>query len=187
VLKKIVLALAALLALLVVVVALQPSRFAVERSAAIQAPPELVYPHVENLRAWEAWNPWQKVDPEIRNQYSGPAAGVGATSSWEGRSIGKGSMTITAVKPDREVDIELRFHTPMEATNHASLTLVPQGDATRVTWRMDGSNGFVAKAFSLVMSMDAMVGGEFEKGLASLKALAEADAQARAERPANEG
>ena len=92
-------------------------------------------------------------------------------------------MTITAVKPDREVEIAIEFLAPMAATNRALFTLTPAGAATRVTWRMEGTNGFVAKAIGLVMNMDEMVGGEFEKGLASMKALAEADARKRAAGP----
>ena len=187
-LKKIALALGAVLLALVAVVAMQPSSFVIERSAAIDAPPGVAYRHIENLRAWEAWNPWQKLDPELKSSYAGPEAGVGATSSWEGPNAGKGRMTIGAVKPDQEVEIELEFLAPVAATNRALFTLTPAQGATRVTWRMEGRNGFVAKALGLVMDMDQMVGGEFEKGLASLKALAEADARKRAaSAPGNEG
>jgi uncharacterized protein YndB with AHSA1/START domain len=176
-LKKIALALGALLALLVVVIAMQPSSFAIERSAEIEAPPEVVYRHIENLRAWEAWNPWQKLDPEMKTSYAGPEAGVGASSSWDGPNAGKGRMTITGVKPGREVEVELEFLAPMAATNRALFALAPSGTGTRVTWRMEGTNGFAAKAIGLVMDMDQMVGSEFEKGLASMKTLAEADAR----------
>ena len=186
-LKKIVLALVAILVVLVAVVAMQPSSFSIERAAAIEAPPEVVYDHIENLRAWEAWNPWAKMDPQMTSSYAGPEAGVGASSSWEGPDAGKGRMTITAVKPDREVEILLEFLAPFEATNRALFTLTPAAGATRVTWRMEGTNGFVAKALGLVMDMDEMVGGEFEKGLASMRALAEADAQKRAASSRNAG
>ena len=187
-LKKIALALGAVLLLLVAVVAMQPSAFRVERSAAIDAPPEVVYRHIENLRAWEAWNPWQKLDPQMKSRYAGPEAGVGAITSWEGPNAGKGRMTITSVKPNQEVEIELEFLAPMAATNRALFTLTPAQGATRVTWLMEGRNGFAAKAIGLVMDMDAMIGAEFEKGLASMKALAEADARRSvASAPANEG
>jgi hypothetical protein len=187
VLKKIALALVAVIVLLVAVVAMQPSTFRIERSAAIEAPPDVVYRHIENLRAWEAWNPWQKLDPEMKSRYAGPEAGVGASTSWEGPNAGTGRMTITAVKPNREVEIELEFLAPMAATNRALFTLVPERGATRVSWLMEGRNGFAAKAVGLVMDMDQMIGGEFEKGLASMKALAEADARKRAGSFGSEG
>jgi len=172
-LKRIALGVAAIVVVLVVVVALQPAEFAVERSATIEAPPHLVYGYIENLREWEAWSPFARMDPKQKNSYSGPAAGVGAITSWEGPEAGKGRATITAVEPDRQVDLRLEFQEPMQATNRAVFTLVPAGSATTVTWRLEGRNGFLGKAVGLLMDMDSMVGGEFEKGLASMKTLAE--------------
>jgi hypothetical protein len=177
--KKLALGLGALALVGVAVIAMQPSSFRIERSAAIEAPSDVVYPHIENLRAMNEWSPWARMDPQMTITYAGPEAGVGATSSWEGPEAGKGRMTITAVKPNQEVDLKLEFLAPMEATHRAVFTLAPSDGATDVTWRMEGTNGFVGKAFALAMDMDEMVGGEFERGLASLKTMAEADAKRR--------
>jgi hypothetical protein len=177
--KKIALVGAALAAVLIAAVALQPAEFAVERSATIEAPPHLVYGFIENLRAWEAWSPFSKMDPQQRNEYLGPPAGVGAITTWTGPEAGRGRATIVAVTPDREVDLRLEFEEPMEATHRAVFRLAPRGDATTVTWRLEGRNAFLGKAVSLVTDMDAMVGGEFEKGLASMKSLAERAAAGR--------
>lgn len=175
--KKIALGLGALVALLALVVALQPASFAVERSAAIQAPPELVFGHIQSLRAMDAWSPFAKMDPQMKISYEGPEAGVGSRSSWQGPQMGTGSLTVTAVKPGREVEMRLDMMTPMAASNRIVFTLTPEGDGTRVTWRMEGRNNFISKAMGLLMSMDGMVGGHFEQGLASLQTLAEADAR----------
>jgi len=175
-LEKIALGFAILLAALVGLIALQPSTFSVERAALIAAPPDLVYRHIHDLRAMDVWSPWVKLDPKLELAYTGPASGVGAGSSWEGPEMGKGRLTITAVRPPRRIEMELEMIEPMAATNQIVFTLAPEGSATRTRWRMEGSQGFVAKAFGLVMDMDTMVGGEFAKGLASLKALAEAEA-----------
>jgi Polyketide cyclase / dehydrase and lipid transport len=172
--RRIALGLAILVVVLAAVIAMQPSAFVVERSAAIGAPADVVYGHIQNLRAWEAWSPWAKMDPQMKSSYEGPEAGVGASTSWDGPKAGKGRMTITAAMPDQEVDIKLEFLAPMQATNRASFRLVPSGTDTEVTWRMEGSNGFVGKAFGLFMDVDQMVGRDFEKGLASLKTVAEA-------------
>jgi len=177
--KKIALALGAILVILVAVIAMQPSAFTVERSAAIEAPAEIVFGHIQNLRAMDAWMPWAKIDPQMKTLYEGPEAGVGARSSWEGPEMGKGRIRITAVKPDHEVEMKLEMLAPMQATNRVLFSLGSTAEGTDVTWRMEGSNGFVGKAFSLFTDMDAMVGGEFAKGLASLKALAEAEAARR--------
>ncbi|MGH7289259.1 MAG: SRPBCC family protein [Myxococcota bacterium] len=155
-------------------VAAQPSAFVIERSAAIDASPELVYRHIASLRAMDAWSPWVKMDAHMKVNYEGPEAGVGARSSWEGPEMGKGRLTITAVRPNAEVEMKLEMLAPMQATNRIVFTLVPAQEGTRVTWRMEGTNGFVGKAMTLVMGMDEMVGGPFEQGLAALKVLAEA-------------
>lgn len=177
--KKISLGLGGVVALLLAVVAWQPSSFTIERSAAIEAPAELVYAHIHSLRAMDAWSPWVKMDPQMQIRYEGPAAGVGARSTWEGPQMGAGRLTITAVKPAREVEMRLEMLEPMPATNRVRFTLVRAGGATDVTWHMDGESGFVGKALGLVLDMDDMVGAPFEQGLASLKVLAEADAARR--------
>jgi uncharacterized protein YndB with AHSA1/START domain len=171
---KILLGLGVLVFVLAAVIAMQPSAFRVERSATIHAPSSLLYGYLAAPRAHEAWSPFMKMDPAQKNSYSGPASGVGAICSWEGGKAGEGRMTVVEAKPDQEVAMKLEFVKPMRATNRAVFTLVPAGGgATTVTWRMEGNNGFLAKAFGLVMDMDAMVGGEFAKGLAALKTVAE--------------
>jgi hypothetical protein len=176
---KILLVLVAIAAALIIFVSLQPSSFAVERSTAIRAPADLIYAQIENLRRMDTWSPWSKMDPQAKITYHGPEAGVGASSSWVGPKIGTGSMTITAARPNHEVDIRLEFLAPMKATNRALFTLAPVDNSVRVTWRMEGTNGFMGKALALFMNMDKMVGGNFERGLATLKDLAEADAEKR--------
>jgi uncharacterized protein YndB with AHSA1/START domain len=182
--KKIAVVLGALLAILLVVIAIQPSHFAVERATEIAAPPDVVFAHLDSPRALDVWSPWVKMDPKLKMEYSGPESGVGASESWEGPAMGVGSLTVTDVKPSEEVELRLEFKKPMAATNVARFTLTPAGDATRVAWRMEGENNFVGKAASLVTNMDKMVGGTFESGLAELKTLAEADAKERAEQAA---
>lgn len=176
---KALVALAAIVAGLVVVVAMQPSSFAVERSIAIRAPAEIIYGRIENLRTMDTWSPWSKMDPQMKITYAGPEAGVGASSSWDGPKIGRGRMTITAAKADQEVDLRLEFLAPMRATNRAVFALTPADNSIRVTWRMEGTNGFIGKAFALFMNVDKTVGSDFERGLAALKLLAEADAEKR--------
>jgi len=182
--KKIALVIGALVALLLVVIALQPSTFAIERSAEIEAPPDIVFAHLDGARALDVWSPWVKMDPKVKLTHEGPESGVGSSESWEGPEMGAGRLTVTSVQPDQQVELKLEFTKPMAATHVARFTLTPTTDATRVTWRMEGTNNFVGKAASLVMNMDVMVGGTFERGLADLKTLAEADAKERAEQAA---
>jgi len=175
--KKIAIVLGVLAVILIAVIALQPAEFAIERETVIAAPAEVVFAHLESPKALDAWSPWMKMDPKMTVTHEGPETGVGASESWNGPEMGAGSLTITGVKPNEEVELKLDFVKPMQATNRALLTLTPVGEGTRVAWRMEGTNNFAAKAASLVMNMDEMVGGTFERGLVDLKALAEADAQ----------
>ena len=177
--KKIALALGAGVVVLVAVIVMQPSSFSIERSTVIEAPPVIIAAQIQNLRAMDAWSPWAKMDAQMKIVYEGPEAGVGARSSWEGPQMGKGRLTVTAVKPDQEVEMKLEMLAPMQATNRILFSLASTGGATQVTWHMDGSRNFVGKALSLVMDMDTMVGVPFENGLASLKTRAESEVASR--------
>ena len=174
-LKKILIGLAVIVVVFVVIVALQPSEFRVARSATIFAPAPAVFAQVNDFHKWEAWSPWAKLDPAAKNSFDGPAAGTGAMFRWAGNhEVGEGSMTITESRPSDLIRIKLDFTKPFEATNTTEFTFKPEGNQTVVTWSMFGTNNFIAKAFCLFNSMDKMVGGQFEKGLASMKSIVEA-------------
>ena len=174
-LMPILVGLAVIVVLFLIIVATRPSNFRVTRSANIAAPPEQVFPHVNELRNWEAWNPWGKLDPNCKMTYDGPPAGVGASYAWAGNNqVGEGRSTIMESKPGELVRFRLEFAKPMKATNTAEFTFQPDGDQTVVTWTMTGKNNFIGKAFGLVVNFDRMIGGQFEKGLAQMKSLAEA-------------
>jgi uncharacterized protein YndB with AHSA1/START domain len=154
--------------------ATRPDTFRVERSVAIKAPPEKIFPHIDTFASWAAWSPWEKMDPAMKKTASGPASGKGAVTEWEGNSkVGKGRMEILESVPPSKVVIKLDFVTPMEAHNTAEFTLAAQGEGTNVTWAMYGPVPFASKVFTTFVSMDRLVGKDFEAGLASLKTLAE--------------
>ncbi len=181
--KTIGIATVAVVTILALFVALQPADFRIERSVTIAAPSQAIYGYVSDLRAMEAWSPYAKMDLAQVNTYSGPATGVGATCDWQGGQAGRGRMTIVGAEPGREVDLRLEFFEPLETTNRVRFTLAPADGATRVTWSMEGHNGFVGKALGLLLDMDRMVGAEFEKGLTALKALVESAGHPGEERP----
>lgn len=159
---------------LVVIVALQPGNFRIERSILVSAPPPAVFAQVNDFHKWNAWNPWGKVDPSMKQSYQGAPAGPGAVYTWNGnKEIGEGRMTITDARPSDLVRVKLEFFKPFAATNTAEFTFVPEGNHTRVTWSMFGEKNFMAKAIHLFMNMDKMIGGQFETGLADMKAAAE--------------
>ncbi|MEX0717301.1 MAG: SRPBCC family protein [Planctomycetaceae bacterium] len=176
--KKTFLTLAAIFAVVVlvfvVIVAMQPSQFRVTRSAVMAAPPEAVFAQVNDFHDWEAWSPWAKLDPNAKNTFEGPTAGTGSIFRWAGNSeVGEGSMTITESRPHELIRIRLEFVRPMEDVATVEFDFQPVEAGTRVTWSMFGENDFVSKAFCLFMDMDQMLGGDFEKGLAAMKAVVE--------------
>jgi hypothetical protein len=161
-------------AVVLALAAAKPDRFEVRRSASIQAPPEKLYPLIADFHEWAAWSPWEKIDPAMKRSHSGAPSGMGAVYEWEGnKQVGKGRMEITDAAPPSKVTIKLDFVAPFEAHHVAELSLAGRGDATDVTWAMRGASPFVMKVMGVFMSMDKMVGKDFERGLANLKALAE--------------
>jgi uncharacterized protein YndB with AHSA1/START domain len=148
--------------------------FEVARSTTIAAPPERVHGLIDDFHNWRRWSPWEDVDPNLERDYSGADSGTGAKYAWEGnRKAGKGSMEIVSSTPER-IDLRLLFEKPWKADNKVAFELTPSGDAaTEVTWRMSGTTTGFAALFSRVVSMDRMVGKDFEKGLARMKAAAE--------------
>jgi hypothetical protein len=176
--KKILIAVVLIIIVFVIVVATRPAEYRVARSAAIAAPAEVVFANVNELKKWEAWNPWGKLDPAMKLTYEGPASGVGAAYAWAGNNqVGEGRMTITESRPNELVQFKLEFFKPMAGVSTSEFTFKPEGGQTAVTWSMSGKNNFIAKAMCLFMNMDKMVGGQFEKGLADLKTIAEGAAK----------
>jgi len=153
---------------------LRPNTFSVSRSAVIAAPAESVFARLVDLHAWKEWSPWARLDPNATESFEGPESGVGSSFAWSGnRKVGAGKMTIMECVKDELLRLKLEFQRPMRATNAASFELKPEGDATRLVWTMKGKNDFQAKLFSLFVNCEKLVGSDFEKGLANLKALVE--------------
>lgn len=172
--KKIAGGFVILVVALVLLITLQPADFQVERSTQIATAPEVPFALVNDLHQWEQWSPWAKLDPAMEITYGGSDAGVGATYAWSGNSdVGAGKMTITKSTPGEEILIDLEFLKPFEAQNTTVFSFAAEGDATKVTWRMNGTNNFMGKAMGLFMDMDRMIGESFEQGLADLKTLSE--------------
>ena len=162
-------------AIVAAIAASRPDSFRVERTIVVSAPAGMVFPLIEDFRAWGKWSPWENLDPELKRTYSGAAKGVGAIYAWEGNpKVGSGRMEILEAVASSRILIKLDFLKPFEAHNLAEFTLTGEGSGTRVLWAMTGLQAFPMKVMGLVMSMDSMVGKDFEKGLASMKAAAEA-------------
>jgi len=172
--KTIALSIIVLLGGFLAYVATRPDTFHVERATTIQAAPDKVYALIDDLERWSAWSPWEKKDPAMKRSFGPTTRGKGARYQWDGNSdVGQGSMEIVESVPASSVAIKLDFVKPFEAHNMVRFSLRTQGDATRVTWAMDGPVPYFAKFAHLVFDMDKMVGKDFEEGLANLKSAAE--------------
>ena len=165
---------AVLLATLAVLASMQPDVFRVQRSTTIAAPADKVYALVEDFRRWSAWSPFETMDPTMRRTFGTPAAGKGATYAWAGEGkAGAGNMTIVDSTPSSKVGIALDFERPMKDHADVAFTFVPQGNATFVTWTMESRHNFVSKVMCLFLDPEKLIGDDFARGLAALKAVAE--------------
>lgn len=155
------------------VAATRPDQFRVERTVLINAPAEKIFPILEDLRQQRNWSPWDQVDPSMKRSYTGAERGIGQVYDWDGKDIGQGRQEITGVTPNSKIDIKIDFFRPFEAHNRVELVLRPARNGTNVTWAIFGPVSVIHRAMHMFMSIERMIGGEFEKGLLQLKALAE--------------
>jgi hypothetical protein len=158
-------------------VALQPDELLIQRQATISAAPDQVFTQVNDLKKWDAWSPWAKLDPNAKVGFEGPEAGKDAVFTWSGNDqIGEGRMTIVDSRPAELVDIKLDFTKPFENTSKSTFAFKPDANQTVVTWSMGGHQNFLEKAMCIVFNGKKMLGDEMDKGLANLKAVAETGA-----------
>lgn len=171
---KILIGLVVILGVIAVIAAFQAPTYHIVRSATVHASPASVFAQMNDLHHYQIWNPFGKADTTTVFNYEGPSAGVGSVMAWSGQGeAGAGRMTIIESQPSERVRYRLDFIKPFAGTAQAGFTLKPAGNQTEVTWTMDGEKTYITKVFCLFMNMDKMIGGEFEKGLASLKAIVE--------------
>jgi uncharacterized protein YndB with AHSA1/START domain len=173
-LKKIAIGIIAVVVIILGLALAQPNSYSVSRSIVIKAPAEKIYPLISDFRQWAAWSPWEKLDPNMKRTFTGAASGAGAVYSWDGNdTVGAGRMEIMAAQPPSTIDIKLDFLKPIASQNSTVFALQPQGTSTQVVWTMSGPSSFMTKLMGVFVSMDKMIGPDFEKGLASMKAVAE--------------
>jgi uncharacterized protein YndB with AHSA1/START domain len=169
-------ALAVVIAIVLIMALRKPDSFTVRRTALIQAPAERIFPMVNNFQQWAHWSPWESRDPGMQRSFSGPESGKGAVYAWDGnRNVGSGRMEILDASSPSRIFIKLDFFKPFEGHNTAEFTFTPEhiASATNVIWVMRGPSPFVSKLMQVFMNFDAMIGRDFEAGLANLKKLAE--------------
>lgn len=172
-LRTIVLTVAVVIAAVLAYAAVKPDSFRLSRSATIAAPPEKVFALINDLRRFNEWNPFARMEPTVAITYDASSAGVGGAYHWKGEKTGEGRMQITESIPAQRVTARLDFSKPFEAHNVVDFTVQPQGSGSTVTWAMHGPMPYLNRLMTVFFDMDKSVGKDFEAGLANLKALAE--------------
>jgi hypothetical protein len=181
-LKKLVFVVVAVTVALCSLIAMRPDTSTVQRTATLKASPDVAFALVNDFHHWGEWSPWDKLDPNQKRTFEGAELGVGARYGWSGNDqVGEGRMSIEESKANELVRIKLEFLKPWASTYATSFQFSPVADGVSVTWKMEGHNDFMGKAMSLFMDMDAMIGKDFDAGLANMGKVAEAEMQKRAE------
>jgi uncharacterized protein YndB with AHSA1/START domain len=166
------------IAIVLILAATKPNTFSVLRATTVKAPPERIFPLINDFHQWGSWSPYENKDPAMKRSFGGAADGKGAVYVWEGnKNVGSGRMEILDTSKPSKIVIKLDFFTPFEGHNTAEFTMLPQGDATNmttnVTWLMHGPAPFMSKVMQVFINLDNMIGKDFEIGLANLKRLTE--------------
>jgi uncharacterized protein YndB with AHSA1/START domain len=177
--KKLLLGLAAIIAIILIVASFQPGEMTVSRSATIAAAPEAVFKVVNDFRQWDSWSPWSKMDPKMTITLEGPPEGAGAKYHWSGNSeVGEGTTTLVESKPSEKVAMRIDMVRPMAGSSDVQFLFAPEGTGTKVTWAMQGKKPFVGKVFGLFVDCEKMCGDQFNEGLANLKKIVESTPKA---------
>jgi hypothetical protein len=171
-LKKLAYAVLGIVAVFLIVAAVLPGSYTVERSVEIAKQPAVVYDQISDYNVWLEWSPWPKTEPTAKQTVTGEPGTVGMTWSWEGEVVGVGSMTLAAVEEGRSIQSKLVFKEPMTSEADDYMILEPTENGTKVTWRNTGELPYpVGRYFGL--GVEGMLGPQFEEGLESLKTLCE--------------
>jgi K+-transporting ATPase KdpF subunit len=166
--------LAIAIAIVLILALTKPDRFRVQRETSIRAPAENIFPLINDFHQWVTWSPYEHKDPAMKRIYGGADSGRGAVYAWDGnKNVGSGRMEILDSTVPSKIVIKLDFFKPFEGHNTAEFTMLPQGDATHLTWLMHGPAPFMHRVMQVFMNIDNMIGKDFEIGLANLKKLTE--------------
>src|SRR6266566_2010189 len=158
--------LAIALAVVLILAAIKPNSFSVQRATSIKAPADEIFPLINDFHQWGTWSPYENKDPAMKRTFSGAASGHGAVYAWDGNNnVGSGRMEILDASAPSKIVIKLDFFKPFEGHNTAEFTMLPQGDATTLTWRMHGPAPFMSRLMQVFMNLDRMIGKDFEVGL----------------------
>lgn len=163
------------IALVLLLAMIAPKTYKVSRTTEISRPKAEVFEYLKSLKKMDEWSPWAKKDPNMKKNFTGTDGAVGAVSYWNGnKDVGEGEQEITRIVDGERIESELRFLKPWKSTSDCYTQVDDAGNGkTKVTWGFSGKNKFPMSIMMLFMSMDKMVGKDFEAGLKNLKGVLE--------------
>ncbi len=166
--------LAGIVLLVIILGIIAPKSYEVSRSISIEQNIYKTFEYLKSLKSQDEWSPWGKRDPNMKKEFTGTDGEVGAISKWEGnKEVGSGEQEVTNIVDKQLIESQLRFLKPFKSTSDAYLKVIEISEGTRVTWGFTGKNKFPMNIMMLFMSMDKMIGKDFEEGLQSLKEILE--------------
>ncbi len=171
---KIVIVVAAIIGGFLIYVAMLPTQMLISRELVVSAPPEVIFPYINNSKKANDWMPWKDSDPDVEMNYTGPDEGVGSKSSWDSKGqMGTGEALVVESVANQVVKTQLTYTRPFQMKQLAEISLVPVDGGTKVKWSVSGHNNYFFRLIGVFVSCDKMIGAEFEKGLLKLKSIVE--------------
>jgi hypothetical protein len=176
IIKIILISFIILIALVLIVALFIPKDYKLERSIVIQSPKDTVFNYIKHLKNQNEYSVWNKMDPKIKNKYTGIDGTVGFVSAWESevKNVGIGSQTITKIIEGESMFTKLKFEKPFKAEDNTEIsTTAVDASNTKVSWSFNGSFAYPMNIMKLVFNMEKMIGKDFEIGLQNMKVILE--------------
>lgn len=163
----------AIIIILVITMFALGTQYQYEKSMIINAPANKVYANINSMQSFNQWNPWMKLDPQMKVEYKGVSGVKGDRYCWDSNldDAGAGCQEIVAIEENRKIQTKINFIRPFEGEAFSDIILEPQGNATKVTWNMKTEMGYPTNLMKLFM--DGQMDDSYIEGLMNLKKISE--------------
>jgi effector-binding domain-containing protein len=156
-----------LAALFLILLFAAPSHLHVERSVQVNAPLNVVWEHLVKFENFNKWSTWRQADTAAVYTISGTDGTEGASTSWDGKKIGKGKLEHISLTPYKTIKQKIYFYTPVHMEADVFFELEDTDGKTKVTWGFDGD--YDRPQNILGMFMKGALEKDFQQGLDNMK------------------
>ncbi|WP_306354174.1 SRPBCC family protein [Flavobacterium sp. '19STA2R22 D10 B1'] len=174
--KKIIIALAILVGILLIAGLFLKKDYSVEREIVINKPKQEVFDYIKLLKNQDYFSKWSMQDPNAVKTYRGIDGTPGFVATWNSKNneVGAGEQEIKKITEGDRMDVELRFKVPFESTENAYfITEAISPTQTKVKWGFNGHTGYPMNLMCVFMNFEGMVGNDLNIGLINLKGVLE--------------